>query len=267
MAACRNCGAELAGDFCSRCGQREMDLERPIQSLASDLVRDTLDLDGRAATSLKVLMLRPGLLTSDYLAGRRRRYTPPLRMYLVLSVVFFVLVSWVAARGVLVDAGQEATDAARHQVWFVSEPLPRLMFLLLPVFALLLKAMFPGRLYFDHLIMSLHVHCAAYVVLMFLVPLERAASDHWLSLALQLGLLIYLVGYFYLAVRRVYGQSRTKTAAKTAAVISGYLVIFALVVAAAHKLPDPVAGPAGTVDAVPAQRHSYGLAAVSPRVD
>ncbi len=250
MTPCPNCGAELTGDFCSRCGQRDLDLERPIGSLASELVRDTLDLDGRAADTLKVLMLRPGVLTSDYLAGRRRRYTPPLRMYLVLSVVFFLLVSWVASRGVLLDAGQVGADAARHQAWFVSEPLPRLMFFLLPVFALLLKAAFPGRLYFDHLIMSLHVHCAAYVVLMFIIPLERAASDHWLPLVLQLALAAYLAAYFYLSLRQVYGQSRGATAAKAAAVVTGYLLIFALAVAMAHRLPDPAASPADPSDGV-----------------
>jgi hypothetical protein len=36
-------------------------------------------------------MLKPGRLTRDYLEGRRARYMPPFRMYLVTSLVFFVI--------------------------------------------------------------------------------------------------------------------------------------------------------------------------------
>jgi hypothetical protein len=41
--------------------------------------------------TLLPLLIRPGKLTKDYLEGRRARYMPPFRMYLVLSVVFFVV--------------------------------------------------------------------------------------------------------------------------------------------------------------------------------
>jgi hypothetical protein len=38
------------------------------------------------------LMFKPGFLTREFLAGRRARYLPPLRLYLVLSVVFFLAI-------------------------------------------------------------------------------------------------------------------------------------------------------------------------------
>jgi hypothetical protein len=37
------------------------------------------------------LLFKPGFLTREFLAGKRVRYLPPLRLYLVLSVLFFVI--------------------------------------------------------------------------------------------------------------------------------------------------------------------------------
>jgi len=50
-----------------------------------------LELDSRLWQTLVPLMNRPGQLTHDYLQGRRARYMPPFRMYLVLSLLFFVV--------------------------------------------------------------------------------------------------------------------------------------------------------------------------------
>ncbi len=94
MPECRNCQSRLDGAYCQECGQRSIDLERPIWSLVGDIVKETFELDGRAALTIKTLFLRPGVLTDEFLAGRRRTYTPPLRLYLVISISFFILVAW-----------------------------------------------------------------------------------------------------------------------------------------------------------------------------
>jgi hypothetical protein len=59
--------------------------------LIRDAFGDLFELDSRLWRTLVPLMVRPGLLTKDYLEGRRARYMPPFRMYLVLSLVFFVV--------------------------------------------------------------------------------------------------------------------------------------------------------------------------------
>ena len=50
-----------------------------------------LELDSRLWRTLIPLAVRPGQLTLDYLEGRRARFMPPFRMYLVLSIVFFLV--------------------------------------------------------------------------------------------------------------------------------------------------------------------------------
>jgi len=88
---CLNCGTELVGQYCGHCGQRAATRLISIFELLRDAFGDLFELDSRLWRTLVPLLIRPGLLTKDYLEGRRARYMPPFRMYLVLSVVFFVV--------------------------------------------------------------------------------------------------------------------------------------------------------------------------------
>ncbi len=90
---CLNCGEVLTGQHCSHCGQRAKVRVLSLWGLLKDLFGDLFELDSRVWRTLRPLAFRPGLLTADYLRGRRTHYTPPFRMYLVLSVVFFLLAS------------------------------------------------------------------------------------------------------------------------------------------------------------------------------
>ena len=93
VARCANCGVALLGNYCSDCGQEDREVRRPFWRILSHLLRAVLDLDGRVYRSLFLLYTRPGHLSDEYLNGRRARYTPPLRMFLVLSISFFLMVS------------------------------------------------------------------------------------------------------------------------------------------------------------------------------
>jgi hypothetical protein len=88
---CLNCGAELVGQYCGICGQRARNRLISLWELLSEAFGDLFELDSRLWRTLIPLLVRPGRLTRDYLEGRRARYMPPFRMYLVLSVVFFVV--------------------------------------------------------------------------------------------------------------------------------------------------------------------------------
>lgn len=88
---CLNCGTPLTGQYCGNCGQRAATRLISIWELLHDAFGDLMDLDSRLWHTLVPLAIRPGKLTRDYLQGRRARYMPPFRMYLVLSIVFFLL--------------------------------------------------------------------------------------------------------------------------------------------------------------------------------
>lgn len=89
---CANCGAPLAGKYCSECGQRHHDF--PIHHFwhfVREATEDLTHADSRLWQTLIALLFRPGLLTREFLEGRRARYLPPVRLYLVVSVIFFII--------------------------------------------------------------------------------------------------------------------------------------------------------------------------------
>lgn len=88
---CLNCGAYLRGQYCAVCGQRARSRLISLWELVSDAFGDLFEIDSRLWQTLIPLLIRPGRLTYDYLQGRRARFMPPFRMYLVLSLVFFVV--------------------------------------------------------------------------------------------------------------------------------------------------------------------------------
>jgi Protein of unknown function (DUF3667) len=88
---CLNCHARLRGQYCGHCGQRSRNRLISIWQLLQEAFGDLLELDSRLWRTLVPLLTRPGQLTRDYLKGRRARYMPPFRTYLVLSVIFFVV--------------------------------------------------------------------------------------------------------------------------------------------------------------------------------
>ena len=88
---CLNCGSYMRGQYCAVCGQRSRSRLISLWELISDAFGDLLEIDSRLWHTLIPLLIRPGRLTYDYLQGRRARYMPPFRMYLVLSLLFFVV--------------------------------------------------------------------------------------------------------------------------------------------------------------------------------
>ncbi|MEM7452083.1 MAG: DUF4286 family protein, partial [Pseudomonadota bacterium] len=90
-AQCLNCGATLRGQYCWNCGQRGNTRLISLGELIRDAFGDMFELDSRLWRTLIPLVAKPGHLTAEYLRGRRARFMPPFRMYLVLSFLFFLL--------------------------------------------------------------------------------------------------------------------------------------------------------------------------------
>lgn len=90
---CANCDAPLSGPYCAQCGQHAHESARSLGALLHDGWHSFTHLDGRFWGTMRLLMLRPGQLTVEYFAERRARYVPPVRLYLVLSVVMFATFS------------------------------------------------------------------------------------------------------------------------------------------------------------------------------
>lgn len=91
--ACENCGVALQGPFCHQCGQPEKTPIRNLLALTSDAVDYLFDVDARVWRTLVSLFFRPGRLTELYLLGKRMSFVRPLRVYLVVSALLFLIVN------------------------------------------------------------------------------------------------------------------------------------------------------------------------------
>lgn len=99
---CLNCGTKLQGPFCHYCGQPDKRLLRFFPVLIREFFEDFLELDTRFSRTMKPLLFQPGRLTRDYLDGRRFRYTPPMRLFIFSSMLFFILAATLASDAIQV---------------------------------------------------------------------------------------------------------------------------------------------------------------------
>lgn len=92
---CENCGAALTGNYCARCGQHAIDYRRSILRVLADAADSFFNWDTKFLKSIAILLTRPWRLTNDFNAGRRVRYVHPLRLYLLASIAFFLIVKMI----------------------------------------------------------------------------------------------------------------------------------------------------------------------------
>lgn len=267
-AACLNCGAPLTGAYCARCGQKAT---RPDPTLGAFLHETTHELthwDGKVPATLKTLFLKPGVLTVDFLSGRRARWLSPLRVYLICSVAFFAgraLIEELGLRPVrevvavsLDERGHTGPLTAEERAKLEQGPVgrilgadrferaaadparlnrefeavfPRALFILLPVFALLTNLMWRKARpgYPAHLYLALHIHAAVFgALLIYTLAVGVITSDTAAFLVFGV-ILAYIVWYGLTALHRVFGQSWPRTVLKATAIGVVYWVCFTIV--------------------------------------
>jgi hypothetical protein len=89
---CRNCGALTAGEYCAVCGQETRVALPTARQFMREATGRLIAWDGRLWRTLFALVVRPGLLTRAYLAGRRRYYVRPARLFLAMALILFAVI-------------------------------------------------------------------------------------------------------------------------------------------------------------------------------
>lgn len=288
---CLNCGTYLGSNdqFCPHCGQKQFEKEDlSFRHIIGESFFDYFHFDSKFFRTIFPLMYKPGFLTLEYMKGKRKSYVEPFRLFLVISVIYFLLLPLgrdAAGEQEPVDRTQPANvtgnahpkklfaytlngnpiSAARQDSilreidtvgikqyvdknfakdgWVIKllmkqafkifiysglsfntvleHTASKMIFLLIPFFALLLKlfSLRSKRLYYEHLIFSLHMHAFVFTLLIlvflieFLVPVKMAII-----------ILISLV-YLFFALKRNYGFSTGKSLWKLFLIMIFYCII------------------------------------------
>src|ERR1700730_4948588 len=88
---CLNCGTYVEERYCTHCGQENIEIKESFRHLISHFFSDLTHYDSKLFTTLKDLIFKPGYLTNEYLAGRRVNYLHPIRMYVFVSFLYFLV--------------------------------------------------------------------------------------------------------------------------------------------------------------------------------
>lgn len=296
---CLNCDAPLQGAFCHQCGQKNLPRRQDIGDFIINFISSFYSFESKFFKTFGFLLFRPGRIINDYNAGKRESYYHPARMYVFLSFLFFLALSFVPDEDKIdinLD-GKKLSEEEKKQVFdsvmvnmdsvfrdsiFVNSPskkwansskwenrdpkslaeydsienakpteerdgaveryftekliklkqesgddetamwkkffesflenIPRMVFVLLPIFALLLKLIYVRRdfYYSEHLVFSVLFYDFMYLVGAIGILCSMVSWLDWVSSILMLLTFFYL----YKAMRKVYKQSRGKTIAK-----------------------------------------------------
>lgn len=244
---CLNCDAPLRGRYCHECGQKALAGDLDLHHFVHDATHEFLHLDGKIVRTLKLLALRPGQLTVEFLAGRRARSISPLRVYLTFSVLFFTLAALlpgtmdgiVTIKSGKLDGGTQferkldnelskANQDKQRVVQSVMKNVPKVMFLLMPIFALLTWAFYrkQQRFYIPHLYYAVHFHAFVFLAMSIYVIASRAGVPRPIAAPI----ILTAVPYHFVALRRVFGGTRRITFAKGTAIGVTYWLIAMLAV-------------------------------------
>jgi len=99
------------------------------------------------------------------------------------------------------------------------------MFLLLPLFALLLKFFYRQTLYLAHLVFTAHLFSAMFIFLTAMLSIESAADRYLALLLLQLVLLLGMVVYTIIALHTTYREGWSKSVLKSLALLFLFIPI------------------------------------------
>lgn len=236
--SCPNCEKELHQEFkfCPECGQEVSTGIHSFKDFLNNFLKDYFTYDNKLIKSITPLFTRPGFLTKEFFEGRRVRYIPPLRLYIFISIAFFLVLNWLGD-----SSAASASEEAAFWDAFFGNYLPKIFFVLLPLFALIMLPLYLKQKasYVKHFVFALHFHSFLFLSsLGYLLISEIFQQGHLIVInqilagILSIGILIYL----FVSMRRVYAQRIGTTLLKFFVLLIVYLGILSVITVVAALL-------------------------------
>ncbi|MDT5296462.1 MAG: hypothetical protein QOJ76_3342 [Acidobacteriota bacterium] len=254
---CPECAGTLLGEYCHLCGEKRLEgHDLSVHHFFHEAVQELTSVEhSKLYHTVWALLFRPGFLTNEWIAGRRKRYLKPLN--LCLGVFALALFAYSVYKPVsMYDLGnllaQDKTGkailpvarlAAKKHIETetmldrVSEKWQRLMslsgLLFVAGFALVLQLVFifSRRFFVEHLVFSMHFFSFSLlsVVLLwpiyFFIGIKSGGVNTWVAVVKWLLDIVYM----YFAVRAVYKLGTARTFLASLLLILGYFLSYMLI--------------------------------------
>jgi hypothetical protein len=178
---CPNCEASFNGNYCQNCGQKKIDEEElKVKNILLKTANEISDIDSKFFKTVKLLITQPGVLTLEYFKGRRNAYYNPVKLFIIIGIIYFIVYSKFPMDSVMTlerlklydftghltkttDLMREALgwDSMKFEAAFSDkfrEVFSQVMYFEVVFYALWFFLIYRAKrkLYFHHLIFSLH---------------------------------------------------------------------------------------------------------------
>ena len=232
-----------------------------ILSFIKEFTGNLFSLDSKVLVTFKHLIIKPGFLSNEYISGRRKQYTLPSRLYLFVTIISLIIISlfsqstthylkfygnnlgFIMAENVDGSGAQNffGKNDYKGDIWdeIDAQPIsvnilsfiPKVFFLLFPIFALLLKCFYWKRLYINHLILVLHNHSFMVIWLTLIFMINKIFSSFFLELINPVSIIIILLSissYIYISAYKFYKVGKIITLIKFVPLAIFYFFTFGI---------------------------------------
>jgi hypothetical protein len=253
---CKTCGAQITANFCSNCGEKKfIPGEHTIRHFFGDVLNAITSLDGNFLQTAKLMIMKPGVMSYQYIHGRRVPFIKPMSMFFIVNLIYFMF-----SYG---DALNTTLYAQMHNIPFQSEISTKIvekklkaekknlknftveyhnqstdiakswLILMVLYFSVPLALVNYNRkvFYFDHLTVSLEFMSTATMILFIILPLIFSplirlgiVSEEEFNLFSKYPLILMSLLFLYLFERNTYKQSIFRSLTKASLLVFFFYV-------------------------------------------
>ena len=256
-AACPECGEALVGDFCHVCGEKRPEArDLSVRHFFGEAAQELTSVEhSKLYNTLRALLLRPGFLTNEWVAGRRRRYLKPLNLCLgifALSLFAYSVYKPVSMYNMENILSQDVTGnttrlferfAARRGMelgavlerisdrWQRFVSLSTFLFVMGFAGVLQLVFIFSRRYFVEHLVFAMHFVAFSLLTMLLMWPLYFyiGIKPGGVNTAVAVGKWTLDIAYMFFAVRAFYGLGTGRTLLAALLLTLGYFLTYMFV--------------------------------------
>jgi hypothetical protein len=88
---CLNCGAPVTGKYCHECGQKAHVNRLTVKALIDEVIHFFTHVEETFLKTSLHFIIKPGIISLNYIEGKRKRYQKPVSFFLIWTGVYILL--------------------------------------------------------------------------------------------------------------------------------------------------------------------------------
>lgn len=231
---CKNCNQKIRkiDAFCSRCGAKIIKERISTKSLSVDFV-SSLGWDSNLIKTIRLLIIKPDLVITEYIGGTRNKYTNPFALYALLTALtVFIFTIYSDEYFQLNTFEIDFTPASNieYMLNFIRNYYSIITFILLPFYSFISYVVFRKPFnYWEHLIINTYIGCVTAFLGIILILISISSSNYYFN---TLGSSILPFFYYCFTYKRLNNLSFGALLLKILKFIGALFILFLILIIA-----------------------------------